>query len=96
MCKMGSHDPFEHFKHKLWLKERSRVKSQPLKVRNRPDFLACRWRVTYHWKIFNEGYNFGSYFISIKGLNTKLWAPKVARVSTLGISGLPFRSPGTK
>jgi hypothetical protein len=22
MSKMGSHDPFEHFKHKLWPKER--------------------------------------------------------------------------
>ncbi len=23
---------------------------RPLKVRNGPDFLACRWHVTYHWK----------------------------------------------
>jgi len=29
-------------------------------------------------------------------LNTKLWGPKVARVPTLGISGLPFGSPETK
>ncbi len=43
-----------------------------------------------------RGYNFGSNFISIGGLQTKLWAPKVARVSTLGISGFPFGSPGTK
>jgi hypothetical protein len=26
MSKMGSHDPFAYLKHKLWLKERSRVK----------------------------------------------------------------------
>jgi hypothetical protein len=26
MSKMGSHDPFGHFKHKLWPKERSKVK----------------------------------------------------------------------
>jgi hypothetical protein len=26
MSKIGSHDPFEHLKHKLWQKERSRVK----------------------------------------------------------------------
>jgi hypothetical protein len=26
MFKMGSHDPFGHFQHKLWPKERSRVK----------------------------------------------------------------------
>jgi hypothetical protein len=24
--------------------------SQPLKVENHLDFLACRWRATYHWK----------------------------------------------
>jgi hypothetical protein len=32
--------------------------SQPLKVMNHRDFLTCRWRATYHWKAFNEGYNF--------------------------------------
>jgi hypothetical protein len=26
MFKMGSHDPFEYLKHKLWLKEGPRVK----------------------------------------------------------------------
>jgi len=26
MSKMGSHDPFGHLKHKLWLKERTGVK----------------------------------------------------------------------
>jgi hypothetical protein len=26
MCKMGLHDPFGHLKHKLWPKERSRVR----------------------------------------------------------------------
>ncbi len=33
---MGSHDPFGHFKHKLWPKERSGIKlvidSQPVKL----------------------------------------------------------------
>jgi hypothetical protein len=24
--------------------------SRPLKVKNRPNFLACRWRARYHWK----------------------------------------------
>jgi len=52
--------------------------------------------VTYHWKDINEGYNFASELISIKGLHTKLWGPKVAGVSTLKISRLPFGSPGTK
>jgi hypothetical protein len=72
MSKMGSHDPFEHFKHKLCLK-----------VRNRPDFLACKWRATYRWKAFDEGYNFASYLISIEGLHTKLWPPKVVGVPIL-------------
>jgi hypothetical protein len=32
--------------------------SRPLKVGNRPDFLVCRWHVTYRWKALDEGYNF--------------------------------------
>jgi hypothetical protein len=104
MSGMGSHDPFGHIKHKLWPKERpgvklaiwlSTTKSQELTP------LPCvkvayRWRATYHWKALDESYNSDLYFISIGGLHTKLWGPKVARVPTLGISGLPFGSPGTK
>jgi hypothetical protein len=43
-----------------------------------------------------EGYNFVSDLISIKGLHTKLWAPKVAGVPSLGISGPPLGNPETK
>jgi hypothetical protein len=50
--------------------------SQPLKVGNQPNFLAFRWRETYHWKALNEGYNFALNLILIGGLQTKLWAPK--------------------
>jgi hypothetical protein len=89
MFKMGSHDPFGHLKHKLWLKEGSGVK-------NRPDILACRWCATYCWKALHKGYNFVSNFISIGGLHAKLWAPKVTRVLIVGISGLPLGSLGTK
>ncbi len=63
--------------------------SQPLKVGNCYDFLACRWHATYCWKSLNEGYNFALDLISIKGLHAKLWGPKVARVPTLAILGLP-------
>jgi len=70
--------------------------SRPLKVRDRPDLLACRWHATYCWKALDEGYNFTLDLISIRGLNTKLWGPKVVGVPTLGISRLPFGSPGTK
>jgi hypothetical protein len=70
--------------------------SRPLKVKNLPDFLTCRRHATYHWKALNDGYNFPLNLISIRGLHTKLWASKVARVATLKISGLPFWSPETK
>jgi hypothetical protein len=49
----------------------------------------CRWRGTYRWKAFDEVYNFALDVISIGGLHTKLWAPKVVGVLTLRISGLP-------
>jgi len=70
--------------------------SRPLKVGNRPDFLACRWCVTYHWKFLDKGYNFNLGLISIRGLHTKLWGLKVTGIPTLEISRFPFGSPGTK
>jgi hypothetical protein len=69
---------------------------RPLKVKNHPNILMCRWRVTYFWKVLDEGYNFSLNLISIRGLHTKLWAPKIAKVPTVGILGLPFGSPKTK
>jgi len=100
MFKMDSHNPFEHLKHKLRPKEGSIIKLTiwlpTLKVKNRPDFLTCKCRATYHWKTLNEGYNFSSNLISIGGLHAKLWAPKVTGIPTMGISGLPFGSPRTK
>ncbi len=77
-------------------KRRAGSQSRPLKVENRPDFHACRWRATYCWKVLNEGYNFDLDFISIGGLHGKLWGLKVVEVPTLAISGLPFVSPRTK
>jgi len=44
----------------------------------------------------NKGYNFASNLISIRALHAKLWGPKVMGIPTLGISKLPFGSPGTK
>ncbi len=70
--------------------------SWPLKVGNRPNFLACRWLATYCWKALDEGYNFALDLMSIESLHTKLWDPKVAGVAMLPISGLSFGSPGTK
>jgi len=92
MSKIGSHIPFEYFKYKLWPKKDRESKcqfdSQPLKVRNHPNLLACRWCFTYHWKNLNEGYNFALDLTSIGNLHKKLWASKIARVPILGISGL--------
>ncbi len=59
---------------------------RPLKIENYPNVFSYRWCATYHWKDFEKGYNFSSNLISIKGLHTKLWASKVARVPTLGMS----------
>jgi hypothetical protein len=59
--------------------------SQPLKVKNRLNSLVWRCCATYRWKDIDQGYNFASNLISIRGLHTKLWAPKVARDPTLGI-----------
>jgi hypothetical protein len=44
----------------------------------------------------NEGYNFDSDLILIKGLHAKLWAPKIVGVIVVGISGLPLGSLETK
>jgi hypothetical protein len=100
MSKMNSHDPFGHLKHKLWPKKRMGVRlaidSQPLKVKNRYDLLACKWCATYRSKALDEGYNFALDLISIRGLHVKLWAPKIAGVPTLVISGLPLGNPRTK
>jgi hypothetical protein len=67
----------------------------PLKVGNHPDILAFRWRVTYHWKALDDGFNFVLNLISIQGLHAKLWAPKIAGVPVGRILWLPLRSPGT-
>jgi len=99
---MGSHDPFGHLKHKLWPKEGLGVKLQiwqfdspPLKVKNHPNFLACKWRATYRWKAL-KGYNFASNLTSIEGFHTKLWASKVVGVPISKISGPQFGNFETK
>ncbi len=56
----------------------------------------CRCGETYHWKVLDKGYNFVSDLISIKGLHTKLWGPKVVGVPTLEILGFRNASPETK
>jgi hypothetical protein len=90
MSKMGLHYSFGYLKHKLWQNKR------PLKVENRPNVFACKWRDTYYWKALDKAYIFSLDLISIRGLHTKLWVSKVMGVPILGISGLQLRSPETK
>jgi hypothetical protein len=47
-------------------------------------------------KIFDKNYNFAFDLISIRGLHTKLWAPKVAGVLVVRILGLPLGNLKTK
>jgi hypothetical protein len=68
------------------------IDSRPLKVKNQPNFLACRCCATYRWKPLDEGYNFFSNLIPIRGLHTKLWPHKVMEFwefwnSHLGVPG---------
>jgi hypothetical protein len=78
MSKMGLHDPFGYLKHKLWPKERSGVKfavlDSTIKNKKSPWFSLY---TTYCSKALDEGYNFALDLTSIKGLHTKLWAPKL-------------------
>jgi hypothetical protein len=68
--------------------------SRPQKVRNRPDLLSWRGRVTYLWKGLDKNYNFASDRITIWRLLAKLWGSKVAGVPFGAILGLPLGSPG--
>jgi hypothetical protein len=52
--------------------------------------------VTFCWKTLDESYNFALDLISIEGLHATIWAPKVVKVSIVGILGLPLGSLETK
>jgi hypothetical protein len=70
--------------------------SRPLKVNNRPNPGACRWRATRRWKSINKSYKFALDLIPIGGLTKELWPCKVAGVQTGIVSGLLLGSPGIK
>jgi len=52
--------------------------------------------MTCRWKDLDKAYNFALDFISIRGLQAKLWGPKVAGFPTLAILGLPLGSLGVR
>jgi hypothetical protein len=70
--------------------------SRPLKVRNRPDFGACRWSATHSWKDLDKSYNFGLDLVPIRVWGEKLWASEVLGVKIGTVSGLHFGSPRKK
>jgi hypothetical protein len=70
--------------------------SRLLKFKNQPDPGVFRWSATHCWKALDKGYNFALNLITIGGLHRKLCALKVTGVPSVGISGFPLGSPGTK
>jgi hypothetical protein len=62
MSKMGLHDLFGHFKHKLWPKEGLGVKLAVwlpiIKSQEFPWFPCVQVVATHRWKALNKGYNF--------------------------------------
>jgi hypothetical protein len=100
MSKMGSYDPFEHLKHKLWPKERAGVKLAiwllTTKSWESPKFPLVqvaydipleipRWRLQL---CFKPHWN--------QRFKRKVMGPQSRKSPTLGISGLSLGSPGTK
>ncbi len=69
---------------------------RPLKVGNGLDPGVCRWSVTHRWKSLKESYKLALDLIPIRGLNKKLWMPKIPGVQTRTVSRLPLGNPGTK
>jgi hypothetical protein len=97
---MGSHHPFGHLRHKLWPKERSRVKLTiwflTIKSWESPWFPCVQVACDILLESSRQGLQVDLDLISIEGLHTKLWTVKVTEVTILRISGLPFRNLGTK
>jgi hypothetical protein len=60
----------------------------PLKIRNHLKLRACRRSVIYHWRAFNNGYNFAIDLISIRGFHKKLLVSKVVEIIISRIIGL--------
>jgi hypothetical protein len=100
MSKMALHEPFGHLHPKLWAKEGPGVKLvvwlPTTKNQNRPLPDVCKRSETWHWKAFEESYNFGLDLTSIGGLSQEIWVPKVPGVQLGTVSGLLLGSPGKK
>ncbi len=97
---MGLHDPFGHLKHRLWPKERPRVKLAiwffTIESQKLTQFPCVQVVCDIPLNFLDEGYNCTLNLILIRGLHVKLWAPKIAKVPIVGVLGLALRSPRTK
>jgi hypothetical protein len=91
MFQMSSHDPFGHLKHKLWPKEGLGVKLiiwlQTTKSRKLPIIFCLQ--VVRDIPLKSSQWGLQLCFISIRGFHAKLWTPKVVRIPTRRILGLP-------
>jgi hypothetical protein len=100
MSEMHLHDPFGHLKHKLWLKEGSGVELTiwlpTIKSQDSSRFPCVQVACHILLKSSQRGLQLCLDLIWIGGLHTKLWGPKFVGVPSLGISGFPLGSPGTK
>jgi hypothetical protein len=100
MSKMGLHDPFGHLKHKLWPKEGQGIKLAiwllTIKSQESPWFPFVQVACHIPLEAFDKGYNFFSNVISIGGLHTKLWAPKLQESQLWEFWDSHFKSPRTK
>jgi hypothetical protein len=97
MFKMGSYCTFEYLKHKLWPKERSRIKlalSLLSITKSRESTWVLNVQATCDIPLESSQWGLQLYLdlIAIGGLHTKLWAPTVARIPIVGISGFPLGS----
>jgi len=70
--------------------------SWPLKVGNRPLLDVASRSVTWHWKSFDESYNFGLDLVPIRVRGEELWMSKVPGLQPETVSGLQFESPEKK
>jgi len=70
MFKLSLYDPCGYLKQSYGQKKGResnwQFDSRPLKVKNHFNLFVCRLCATYHWKDFDEVYDFASYLISIK------------------------------
>ncbi len=74
----------------------SQMESQIFRMQFQGSKIISLKSYLYHWKAFDEGYNFALDLITVGGLHKKLCPFKVARILVVGISGLPIGSPRTK